>query len=235
MTAAPVEAKPRYQLKAGPYSSHTLLLRQFPERGEGRRVLDIGCAVGYLSEILVERGFSVASIDWPGTPHPATVEFSGADLDDGLGPVDGYFQYIICADVIEHLRDPLRLLKECRERLAPGGTLLASLPNSAHWYFRWNVLMGRFPQHERGLFDSTHLHFYVWDGWVDLLNRAGFRIETVRPSAVPVGLALPNWDGSLLVRTLERLSFDLGRIWKTLFAYQFIITARAAEVVSGPR
>jgi SAM-dependent methyltransferase len=227
MMAAQADVKPRYQLKGGPYSSHTLLLAQFPERGEGRRVLDIGCAAGYLSEILAQRGFSVACIDWPGTPHPASVEFSGADLDDGLGPVGGYFEYVICADVIEHLRDPLRLLRECRERLAPGGILLASLPNSAHWYFRWNVLMGRFPRHERGLFDSTHLHFYPWDGWVGLFRRAGFRIETVRPSAVPVGLAVPRWAGSLAVRALERLSFECARVWKTLFAYQFIVSARA--------
>ena len=227
MTAAMPEVKPRYQFKPGAHSSHTLLLAQFPELGEGRSVLDIGCAAGYLSEILAQRGFSVASIDWPGTPHPATVEFSGADLDDGLGPVERYFDYIICADVIEHLRDPLRLLKECRERLAPGGTLLASLPNSAHWYFRWNILLGRFPQQERGLFDSTHLHFYTWDGWVQLFDRAGLRIETVRSSAVPFGLAVPSWDGSALVRGLERLSVACARIRKTLFAYQFIVSARA--------
>jgi SAM-dependent methyltransferase len=227
MTVAQAEVTPRYQFKAGPYSSHSLLLAQFPERGEGRRVLDIGCAAGYLSEILVERGYSVACVDWPGTPHPATVEFSGGDLDDGLGPVDGKFEYIICADVIEHLRDPLRLLKECRERLAQGGTLMASLPNSAHWYFRWNVLMGRFPQHERGLFDSTHLHFYAWSGWVNLLDRAGFAVETVGSSAVPVGLALPAWDGSLLVRSMEWMSVACARVWRTLFAYQFIVRARA--------
>lgn len=221
------EAAHRYTLKASAYSSHTLLLRHFPERGERRRVLDIGCAVGYLSSILADRGFSVSSIDWPGTPHPATVEFSGGDLDDGLGPVSGTFQYIICADVIEHLRDPLRLLTECRAKMAPGGVLLASLPNSAHWYFRWNVLMGRFPQHERGLFDSTHLHFYNWEGWVNLLRRAGFRIETVESSAVPVGLALPSMDGSWPVRALERLSFECARVWKTLFAYQFVVSARA--------
>jgi len=76
MMAAQAHAKPRYQFKAGPYSSHTLLLARFPERGEGRRVLDLGCAAGYLSEILAERGFSVACIDWQGKPNPATVEFS---------------------------------------------------------------------------------------------------------------------------------------------------------------
>src|SRR5262249_9620570 len=191
---APV--KPRYEFKPGPYSSHTLLLTEFPDRGEGLRVLDIGCAAGYLSEILADRGFRVVSIDWPGTPHPATVEFSGADLDGGLGPIEGLFDYIICADVLEHLRDPHRLLLECRDHLAPGGTLVASLPNSAHWYFRWNVLMGRFPQHERGLFDSTHLHFYTWDGWVSLLARSGFEIRKVGSSTVPVGLALPRCEGT---------------------------------------
>lgn len=227
MSVARAEKVSPYQLKVGPYSSHTLLLQHFPRQGERRRVLDIGCAVGYLSAILAERGFSVSSIDWPGTPHPATVEFSGGDLDDGLGPVSGTFEYVICADVIEHLRDPLRLLQECRAKLAPGGVLLASLPNSAHWYFRWQVMLGRFPQHERGLFDSTHLHFYNWEGWIGLLRRAGFRIETVESSAVPVALALPGWDGTMLVNALERISFDCARFWKKLFAYQFIVSARA--------
>lgn len=225
---AEVDAKPRYQIKAGPYSSHTLVLAQFPADGQGRRVLDVGCAAGYLSDALAQRNFAVACIDWPGTPHPPTVEFSGADLDNGLGPVGGSFDYIICADVIEHLRDPLRLLNECRARLAPGGTLVASLPNSGHWYFRWNVLRGRFPQHERGLFDSTHLHFYTWDGWVALLARAGFQIQTVHSSTVPFGLAMSRWDDTFVVRGLELLSLTCARIWKKLFAYQFVVTAQAA-------
>jgi len=59
-----------------------------------------------------------------------------------------------------------------------------------------------------------------------LLGRAGFRIETVCSSSVPFGLALPKWDGSILVRSLERLSVECARVWKTLFAYQFIVTAR---------
>jgi SAM-dependent methyltransferase len=221
--AASAQTTSRYQFKAARYSSHTLLLEEFPERGDGKRVLDVGCAIGYLSEILAQRGFSVTSIDWPNSPHPPTVEFAGADLDDGLPPLRGEFDYIICADVLEHLRAPLELLKECRARLAPGGTLVGSLPNSGHFYFRWNILRGRFPQHQRGLFDSTHLHFYTWDGWQKLLNRAGLRVETVHCSGVPVSLAFPRWEGSLAVRSLEWLSFQAAGVWKTMCAYQFIV------------
>lgn len=228
--AATAQGATRYQYKAARYSSHPLLLAEFPEHGEGRRVLDVGCAVGYLSERLAERGFSVTSVDWPNTPHPPTVEFAGADLDDGLPPLNGRFDYIICADVLEHLRAPLELLKECHGRLVPGGALIGSLPNSAHFYFRWNLLMGRFPQHERGLFDSTHLHFYTWSGWVELLRRAGLRIETVRSSGVPVSLAFPKWEGSLPVRALERMSFESARVWKSMFAYQFIVRASAERM-----
>jgi SAM-dependent methyltransferase len=226
MAAASVPTLPRYRFKPRPHSSHLLVLDQFGAAGEGRRVLDVGCAGGYISEILATRGFAVTGVDVPGTPFPESIQFAAADLDQGLPALDGRFDFIICADVLEHLRDPLGMLQQCRERLAPGGRLIASLPNSGNAYFRWNVLLGRFPQHDQGLFDRTHLRFYPWSGWEELLKRAGFRIEAMQVSGVPVGLALPAWDGSLVVRTLEWMSYQMAHIWKTLFAYQFVVRAR---------
>jgi SAM-dependent methyltransferase len=222
--ASPV-APPRYQFKAKPYSSHTMLLKQFPADGEGRRVLDVGCADGYVAEILAGRGFAVTGVDFPSTRHNDSFRFVGGDLDGGLPRLDEAYDYIICADVLEHLRDPLGMLRECRRHLAPGGVLIGSLPNSGHAYFRWNVLMGRFPRHDKGLFDRTHLQFYMRDGWVDLLTRAGFRVDHLEVSGVPVGLALPRWEGSAAVQFLEWLSHRLACLWKTLFAYQFVVRA----------
>jgi SAM-dependent methyltransferase len=201
-----------------------------PHDGRGRRVLDVGCAGGYLSEILVQRGFSVTGIDLPGTPHSSQIHFVAADLHRGLPLLDGRFDYIICADVLEHVREPVRLLEECEERLAPGATLIGSLPNSGHVWFRWNVLRGNFPQDDRGLFDSTHLHFYTWEGWLEIFRRAGLRMETVCSSGVPVALAFPRWDGTAQVRAMERLSFEAARIWKEMFAYQFIVRARGERI-----
>jgi hypothetical protein len=85
-----------------------------------------------------------------------------------------------------------------------------------------NVMAGRFPKHDRGLFDRTHLHFYTWSGWADLFLRAGLRIRSVRSTGVPVGLALGD---TAPVRALEALAYALAKIWKKLFAYQFVVTA----------
>ena len=226
MATRSLDAPPHYQFKPGRYSSHGLLLAALPVEGRGMRVLDVGCAGGYLSEALARRGFAVTSIDLHGIEPPAGVEFLAADLDDGLPPLPGLFDYVVCADVLEHLRDPLRLLLEFREYLNPEGELLCSLPNSGHAYVRWNVLLGRFPQYDRGLFDRTHLHFFTWDGWVELLDRAGFRIGETTCSSVPFDLAFPAWKDSWAIRSLEWLSFESARIWRRLFAYQFIVRAK---------
>lgn len=222
MLAPPMEPATRYPFKASPYSSHALLLAELPARGEGRRVLDIGCGYGHLGEILAGRGYRVTGVDMPGIEHSPSIEYIPADLDRGLPNTDGAFDFILCADVLEHLRDPLGMLRECGRRLGRGGALIGSLPNSGHAYFRLQVLLGRFPQHDRGLFDRTHLRFYTWQGWVELFNRAGFRIETVRCAGVPIREALP---GLPLVGAFEWLSFASARAWKKMFAYQFIVRA----------
>jgi SAM-dependent methyltransferase len=175
----------------------------------------------------------VTGIDLPRPDRahfPSSVRLVEVDLDAGLPSLGEKFDFIVCADVLEHLLRPARSLVELRGMLADAGTLVASLPNSGHAYFRWNVLLGRFPQDRRGLFDRTHLHFFPWQGWVDLFASAGFRLDAVHCSGVPVSLALPRWAHSRPVRALEWLSYETARCWKTMFAYQFVVTAKPEAV-----
>jgi SAM-dependent methyltransferase len=219
-----------YTFKPSPWSSHSLLLRALPADGSGRRVLDVGCGPGYLSSLLAARGFDVTGIEQPG-PHtanfPSNVRLLQADLESGLPSLDARFDYILCADILEHLRRPAALLRELRGVLSPGGTLIASLPNSGNIWFRLNILAGRFPQDDKGLFDRTHLRFYMWDGWQQLFAEAGLRIESVQPTAIPVSLvAPPRLADSTLVRAAESVFYGMACIRKQLFAYQFIVRAR---------
>ena len=221
-----------YQFKASAYGSHIRVLRSFPSDGRGRRLLDLGCGGGEISSMLAEAGYQVTAVD-RNPPARAdlesSVKFLAADLDDGLPQLPGRFDFVLCADILEHLREPARLLADVRAVLAPGGLLVASLPNSGHWYFRLNVAAGRFPADDHGLFDRTHLHFYTWDGWVRLFAGTGFRIDKVTPAAVPVGRVLPRWEHTPIVRGLEAGGYALARLWKKLFAYQFIVAARPKE------
>lgn len=180
-----------------------------------------------MARILASRGYQVTGVEQQrAAGFPENVRLIEADLDAGLPDLGGEsFDVILCADILEHLKEPERLLAKLPAALAPGGRLVASLPNSGNLYFRLNILAGRFPRHEKGLFDRTHLHFYMWDGWVDLFEQGGFRMESVVSSGIPVGLQFPVHQNSPWVRVCERLCYDSARLWKRLFAYQFIVTA----------
>ena len=214
-----------YKFKASPYSSHGLLMATLPQDGAGKSLLDVGCGDGYLSKILAERGYKVTGLEKRGgysDRFPASVRLIVADLEGGLPPLGESYDYVMCADILEHLRRPEDLLLQLRRVLKPGGTLIASLPNSGNFYFRLNILLGRFPKADEGLFDRTHVRFYMWDGWRALIQGAGFHITSVRPTSIPFELVIGQ---STPVHAAERVYYELARLWKALLAYQFVLTA----------
>ncbi|MCX6619584.1 MAG: class I SAM-dependent methyltransferase [Acidobacteria bacterium] len=219
---------PVYELKPSPYSSHSKLLAMLPAVGNGMRVLDVGCGNGYVGELLTARGYRVTGVERAGgydAAFPDGVALVEADLDAGLPRIEERFSYIVCADILEHVKDPARLLGELRPLLEPDGQLVASLPNSGNFYFRLNILLGRFPREDKGLFYRTHLHFYMLDGWKELFESTGFGLSAMEPTGIPVGLAFPAWQDSLVVAAAEWISYMTARLWKRLFAYQFVIKA----------
>jgi len=220
-----------YEFKVSPYSSHSRLLEAFPEQGDGRFVVDVGDGEGLLSRPLVERGFGVVCVALPGSVSatmPAGVKVVEANLNRELPALRQELSYALCGDVLEHLVDPEETLRWLGSAMTPEGRLVASLPNSAHWFVRLNVLMGRFPEDDKGLFDRTHLHFYAWKNWKALLERSGFAVESVTPTVIPFELAFPRL-GPGLVRMLEAVNFGLAKVWRDLWAYQLVVVARKAD------
>jgi len=204
-------------------AAHAALLAAVPA---GARVLDVGCATGYLAERLAHAGHEVVGIELdPQAAEVArsrggfqVVTGSAAEAAD-LAQVGGAFDAILCGDVLEHLADPERVLRALRERLAPGGVLIASLPNAAHWTARRELLRGRFPQADHGIFDRTHLRFFTRMTARELLRRSGYDVVAETPVAAPLPLesrvALPRrWRAAATRRR------------PGLFALQVVFTAR---------
>src|SRR5207247_220491 len=89
------------------------------------------------------------------------------------------FDVIVFADVLEHLRDPARVLRETLELLAPDtGFIVASIPNVAHVSVRLELLLGSFRRETLGILDATHLHFFTRDSLEEFLASCGIAAES---------------------------------------------------------
>lgn len=211
-----------YTFKDSAYSSHMRLLEMLDPAKMGRTLLDVGCGNGYLSRALREKGFVVTSLEHPLGYDPAQtqdLELIPADLELTLPSLPRAYDVIVIGDVLEHLRRPQDLLEALKPHLTPGGKIIASLPNSGNIYFRLNILLGRFPEDEKGLFDRTHLHFWMLANWQGLFARSGYTFAVREVTPIPVGLVAPS------LQWAEALCYHCAVIWRTLFAYQFLVAA----------
>jgi methionine biosynthesis protein MetW len=202
-------------------ASHRLVLAAVPD---GARVLDVGCATGYLAAALRERGCTVVGIEAdPDAAAQARAHCDAVVVGDVEAPrtraetaARGPFDVVMCADVLEHLRDPWEVLAWLRTLLRDGGRAVVSLPNIAHWTARRELLRGRFPQADHGLFDRTHLRFFTRATARDLAARAGFAILEEHPAPAPLPL-----ESRLAM--VGRLRGPLVRRYPGLLALQVVL------------
>ncbi len=108
---------------------------------EGKAVLDLGCGIGYGTEMLSRRGgaisvlgldiFSKAIDEARAAADDHGVDFAVADLDDSeaLDPYRSMFDIAVCFEVIEHVRRPRVLLENVATTLRDDGLLIISTPN----------------------------------------------------------------------------------------------------------
>jgi SAM-dependent methyltransferase len=136
----------------------------------------------------------------------------------------GRFDCLVFADVLEHIVDPLRFLSRSLRFLRPGGQVVISVPNVAHWSVRSQLLAGRFNYTPTGLLDETHVHFFTAASLQKMLAECGLTVMERRYS---LGADL---YGRLEHRTLrwqrQKLLRGLSRRWPGLFAFQFVWKAQ---------
>jgi SAM-dependent methyltransferase len=149
-------------------------------------------------------------------------EFVKSDLAHGLPLAGRRFDVVLLADVLEHMLDPRRLLLQAKERLAPGGRLLVSLPNVAHWSVRAQVAMGKFDYTNKGILDRGHVRFFTRASAERLFADAGLRVVSRRTTPVPWENVIPPALGRSVTENVEKADYLFTRVAPNLFAYQHV-------------
>jgi methionine biosynthesis protein MetW len=145
------------------------------------RVLDVGCGTGSTAEIIVqETQARLVGIE-PDARRKAVACERGLNVIEGTLSDDflreyGPFDTIVFADVLEHLQNPGELVLLSKTGLAPGGSIVASVPNIAHWFVRLDLLRGRFNYRECGIMDATHLRWFTRETLHRFFDNLGLQV-----------------------------------------------------------
>ena len=223
------------------------LLRLWGGR-KGLRVLDVGCGFATTSARIQQLGNEVTGIDYsPEVEQIAAQRLSrvvhGDVLDAELS--DEQFDVIIFADVLEHLPWPVSALKRYLPWLAPGGSVIISLPNVGLWSVRFAHLLGRWEYDETGVLDRTHLRFFTRRSAKWLISEAGLQIvrttynpgllrpfvplakKFVRedPNAAPDAL-MKSAPYRVYLKTFYPLERAVASLWPGMLAFQMIFEAK---------
>jgi len=218
-----------YTFKDFEVSSHRILIDLITRYSNGAgTLLDLGAAGGELGQALRSKfkrtiGFEY-DVDRIGDLRQHFDQAVIADLE-AVRKLPSPSGSIVLADVLEHLREPSKLLRCVREALSPQGHVFVSVPNIANITVRLGLLFGIFEYRERGILDSSHLRFYTMRSIKREIEGAGFQIVAIRGSSVPIRLIVPKAP-DILLRLGEKMLTAVTRIWRGLFAYQIIIVAQ---------
>lgn len=190
---------------------------------DNSRVLEIGCATGFVGKYLIKnKNCTVYGVDL-GVDEAKAAKKVLTDVI--LGDIEnektlkkiqkhGKFDVVYAAALIEHLRDPWIALKTWKKFLRPGGALILSTSNIAHWSTRINIFKGKFEYQQYGILDNTHLRFFTTHTFPKLVEDSGFTVEHFGIDAVGGGR--------------PRISKPLSRFFPNLFAYQMVLKAKPA-------
>jgi SAM-dependent methyltransferase len=169
-----------------------------------QRILDVGCGSAWLADHFPD----YVGVD----SHPEAIaaarergrEVLQADVDGPLPFEDSSFDGVVLKDLLEHVADPVAVVREAHRLLRPGGRVFASSPDAQRWV--WDDYTHRRPFTRRAF-----RLLFADQGFV--VDRAGY--ESVMPGTSILSGMLPGKRRPFPVRLLAWLPIARRNVWLT--------------------
>lgn len=206
------------------------------------KVLEFGCAHGRMTAYMRdELNCEVYIVEYDQAGFEDAMKYAAGGLcDDILNYkwVEQFsniqFDYIVFADVLEHLYNPIEVLKKAKTLLKDSGSILTSVPNIAHNDILANLFYNQFEYTQYGLLDNTHIRFFAEGVLEGFFAEAGYAIVDKDATFAPTGTT----------EQAKMLRVELSDYMKKLLdsrengtVYQFILQlqkSECAKAISGP-
>jgi len=222
--APKADGNAHYTIKLGYDSPHSATLERV---NTGARVLDLGCAGGYVGSLLRrEKKCHVTGVDL--VPLGADVvldQFIRYDLNEGVPavPMQNY-DYVLLLDVIEHLAAPEQFVDDLRDAMRRGGRarVIVSTGNIAFIATRLMLLLGQFNYGKRGILDLTHKRLFTFASLRRLFEQGGFYVVDTSGISAPFPLAMGDTRVSRALLAVNRFMI---RLFRGAFSYQIFMVA----------
>ncbi|KHQ50167.1 class I SAM-dependent methyltransferase [Mameliella alba] len=175
------------------------------------RVLDVGCGGGdnarhlraadpEIEVVGLTHSAEEAAIAAPHMDAVHVIDLEHGLTDAAMADWGAPFDLLLFSHVLEHLIDPVAVLRRCLTRLKPNGHVLIAVPNVLEWRTRMQFLCGHFVYADHGILDRTHMRFFTYRTAPD---------ELVAPVA-GLDLVKRQGRGSAPLGPLRRLSAARG-------------------------
>jgi 2-polyprenyl-3-methyl-5-hydroxy-6-metoxy-1,4-benzoquinol methylase len=184
-----------------------------------RSALEVGCGRGGFGRTLRAAAPEARLVGVEAVPEAADYTRRAGVFDEVL---DGYFpdvlrdrderfDLVVYNDVLEHIVDPWEVLRQTRDFIAPGGSVLASIPNVQFLPVVVDLVRARWEYAESGVLDRTHVRFFTRGSMLEMFEQTGYRVDVCAGNGnfFDLWTQRPAWGRRALKRTMGPLIRDM--------------------------
>ena len=223
-----------YTFKPDRYSSHMKIInyiKTINDKNKKLKVLDVGCSRGFIAKELQNYGFDFYGIEFNKEDAKEAKkyykEIKLIDLDkEKPNYKNNSFDLIIMADIIEHLKDSVEIVKYFTKFLKKEGIMIISTANVANIYVRLKLLLGNFDYEERGIMDKTHLRFFTLKTFRKLARGAGLKIIKEDFAPIPLPMVHMAFAEDNILNILHKLNYAATKAIPKIVSFQLILYCR---------